>query len=97
MTRIRFPGFDPDTVDFSAPALPSAMTAEKIRAGMAVALKSSLTADGKPTSVTSGLMNRCTDSGGDDSERSPCCRMGAPSVAHSVSVLFSRLGGCRMR
>jgi len=39
MARILFPGFDPDTVDFSDPALPPAMTAEKIRAGMAVALK----------------------------------------------------------
>jgi hypothetical protein len=39
MTRILFVGYDPDTVDFSDPALPSGMTAEKIRAGVAVALR----------------------------------------------------------
>ena len=39
MTRILLVGYDPDTVDFSDPALPSGMTAEKIRAGIAVALK----------------------------------------------------------
>jgi hypothetical protein len=39
MTRILLVGFDPDTVDFSDPALPPGMTAEKIRAGIAVALK----------------------------------------------------------
>jgi hypothetical protein len=32
-------GLDPETVDFSDPALPPAMTAEKVRAGIAVALK----------------------------------------------------------
>lgn len=39
MTRILFVGYDPDTVDYSDPALPPGMTAEKIRAGIAVALK----------------------------------------------------------
>ena len=39
MMRILLVGFDPDTVDFSDPALPPGMTAEKIRAGIAVALK----------------------------------------------------------
>ena len=39
MTRILLVGWDPDTVDFSDPALPPGMTAEKIRAGVAVALK----------------------------------------------------------
>jgi hypothetical protein len=39
MTRILLVGYDPDTVDFSDPALPPGMTAEKIRAGIAVALK----------------------------------------------------------
>ena len=32
-------GYDPETVDFSDPALPPGMTAEKIHAGIAVALK----------------------------------------------------------
>jgi hypothetical protein len=32
-------GYDPDTVDFSDPALPPGMTAEKIRAGVTVAMK----------------------------------------------------------
>ena len=32
-------GLDPETVDYSDPALPPGMTAEKVRAGVAVALK----------------------------------------------------------
>ena len=39
MTRILLVGWDPDMVDFSDPALPPGMTAEKIRAGIAVAQK----------------------------------------------------------
>lgn len=39
MTRVLLLGFDPATVDFSDPALPPGMTAEKIHAGMAVAMK----------------------------------------------------------
>jgi hypothetical protein len=39
MTRILLVGFDPETVDFTDPALPPGMTAEKIRAGIEVALK----------------------------------------------------------
>lgn len=39
MTRILLVGLDPDTVDYSDPALPPGMTAEKVRAGVAVALK----------------------------------------------------------
>jgi hypothetical protein len=39
MTRILLVGYDPDSVDFSDPALPPGMTAEKIRAGVAVAMK----------------------------------------------------------
>lgn len=39
MTRVLLLGLDPDTVDFSDPALPPGMTAETIRAGIAVALK----------------------------------------------------------
>ena len=37
--RILLVGYDPETVDFSDPALPPGMTAEKVRAGIAVALK----------------------------------------------------------
>src|SRR6185436_15313492 len=39
MKRVLFVGYDPDTVDFSDPALPPGMTAEKIHAGIAVAMK----------------------------------------------------------
>ena len=39
MTRVLLVGYDPETVDFSNPALPPGMTAEKIRAGVALALK----------------------------------------------------------
>ncbi len=39
MTRVLLLGYDPDTVDFTDPALPPGMTAEKIRAGIAIALK----------------------------------------------------------
>ena len=39
MTRILLLGYDPETVDFSDPALPPGMTAEKIHAGIAIALK----------------------------------------------------------
>jgi hypothetical protein len=39
MTRILLLGLDPETVDFSDPALPPGMTTEKVLAGIAVALK----------------------------------------------------------
>jgi hypothetical protein len=39
MTRILLLGLDPETVDFSDPALPAGMTAEKVHAGIAVAMK----------------------------------------------------------
>ena len=39
MTRILLLGLDPETVDFSDPALPPGMTAEKVHAGIEVALK----------------------------------------------------------
>jgi hypothetical protein len=39
MARILLLGYDPETVDFSDPALPPGMTAEKVHAGIAVALK----------------------------------------------------------
>ncbi len=37
MTRVLFVGQLPETVDFSDPALPPGMSAEKIRAGVAIA------------------------------------------------------------
>jgi hypothetical protein len=39
MMQILYVGYEPDTVDYSDPALPPGMNAEKIRAGNAVALK----------------------------------------------------------
>jgi hypothetical protein len=39
MTRILLVGYDPESVDFSDPALPAGMTVEKVRAGIAVAVK----------------------------------------------------------
>ena len=39
MNRVLLVGYDPETVDFSDPALPPGMTVEKIRAGIALAMK----------------------------------------------------------
>jgi hypothetical protein len=39
MTRILLVGYDPEAVDFTDPALPPDMTAEKVHAGIAVAMK----------------------------------------------------------
>ena len=39
MTQVLFVGYDPETVDFTDPALPPGMTVEKIRAGIAVAVQ----------------------------------------------------------
>jgi hypothetical protein len=39
MTRVLLLGYDPETVDFSDPALPPGMSVEKVHAGIAVALK----------------------------------------------------------
>lgn len=39
MARVLLLGYDPETVDFSDPALPPGMTVEKVHAGVAVALK----------------------------------------------------------
>jgi hypothetical protein len=39
MTRVLLVGYEPETVDFSNPALPPGMSVEKIRAGIALALK----------------------------------------------------------
>jgi hypothetical protein len=41
MPRVLLVGFDPETVDFSNPALPPGMSVEEIRAGIALALKQS--------------------------------------------------------
>ena len=39
MSRVLLLGYDPDFVDFSDPALPPGMSVEKVRAGIAVAMK----------------------------------------------------------
>jgi hypothetical protein len=39
MMRVLLVGYDPETVDYSNPALPPGMNAEKIRAGIALTLK----------------------------------------------------------
>ena len=39
MARVLLVGYDPETVDYSNPALPPGMTAEKIGAGIALTLK----------------------------------------------------------
>src|ERR1700722_20651913 len=39
MARVLLVGYDPETVDYSNPALPPGMSAEKIRAGIALMLK----------------------------------------------------------
>ncbi len=39
MGRVLLVGYDPETVDYSDPALPPGMNVEKIRAGIALALQ----------------------------------------------------------
>jgi hypothetical protein len=39
MARVLLVGYDPETVDYSNPALPPGMSAEKIRAGITLTLK----------------------------------------------------------
>jgi hypothetical protein len=39
MTRVCLVGYDPEAVDYSNPAYPPGMSAEKISAGIALALK----------------------------------------------------------
>ena len=39
MARVLLLGYDPETVDYSDPALPAGMTAEKVHAGIAVAMR----------------------------------------------------------
>ena len=57
MTRVLLFGYDPETVDFSDPALPPGMTVEKVHAGIAVAMKQFAdSADGRPMLASSGRM-----------------------------------------
>ena len=39
MTRVLLVGYEPETIDFSNPALPPGMSAEKVRAGVSLALR----------------------------------------------------------
>ena len=39
MVRVLLVGYDPETVDYSDPALPPGMNAEKIRDGISLAMK----------------------------------------------------------
>src|SRR5262249_56520100 len=39
MTRVLLVGYDPETADYSNPALPPGMSAEKVRAGVSLALR----------------------------------------------------------
>jgi hypothetical protein len=39
MTRVLLLGYDPETVDYSNPALPPGMSADKVNAGLSLALK----------------------------------------------------------
>ena len=39
MPRVLLVGYDPETVDYSSPALPPGMNAEKIRNGLEITLK----------------------------------------------------------
>jgi hypothetical protein len=48
MARVLFVGFDPETVDYSDPALPPGMTSAKIEAGIELAMEQ-MPEDGRPT------------------------------------------------
>ena len=58
MTRVLLVGYDPETVDYSNPALPPGMSAEKIRAGLTLGLKQMTDRDGRPISASSAPMKR---------------------------------------
>ena len=58
MTRVLLVGYDPETVDFSNPALPPGMTVEKIRAGIGATLKQMTDRGWRPTFALSVLMKR---------------------------------------
>ena len=53
MKRVLLVGFDPATVDFSDPALPPDMTAEKIHAGVKLALADCAGRAGMPRTASS--------------------------------------------
>ena len=55
MARVLLVGYDPDTVDYSNPALPPGMSAEKIRAGIAVTLKQMTDRGVRPLNVAGAL------------------------------------------
>jgi hypothetical protein len=48
MARVLLLGYDPETVDFSDPALPPGMSVDKVHAGIAVALKQIAASPGRP-------------------------------------------------
>ena len=50
-TWILFVGLQPEAVDFSDPELPPGFNAEKIHAGIAVAMREIASADGRPISA----------------------------------------------
>jgi hypothetical protein len=53
MKKVLMVGLDPDKVNYSDPALPPGMNAEKIHAGIKFALDDRLGVAGKPKSATS--------------------------------------------
>jgi hypothetical protein len=93
MTRILLVGYDPETVDFSDPALPPGMTAEKVRAGIAVALKQ-FAERGWEADV--GFI-RPDETAGPTVERqlASACRPGALHYSKPSSMLSTRLPEAR--
>jgi len=55
MKRVLLVGYDPETVDFSDPALPPGMTIEKVHAGIALAMNQFTERGWEATLVLSGL------------------------------------------
>jgi len=58
MTRVLLVGYDPETADYSNPALPPGMSAEKVRAGVSLALREMTDRGWGAMSATSVLMER---------------------------------------
>ncbi|GEP08376.1 hypothetical protein MGN01_02210 [Methylobacterium gnaphalii] len=58
MTRVLLIGYAPDAVDFSDPALPPGMNANKIAAGIEVGSSRCAIGDGTPNSAPSGPIMR---------------------------------------
>jgi hypothetical protein len=56
MARVLLVGYDPETVDYSNPALLPGMSAEKIRAGITIALKQMTARGWEGDSASSVLM-----------------------------------------